>query len=356
MPTKILSLNPDNPNPNYIQTVAGSIRQGGLVAFPTETVYGLGANALDERAIERIFQAKERPTSDPIIAHIAQPAQLETVATDIPDLAWTLVERFWPGPLTLVLQRHPRIPANLSAGLDSVAVRMPSHPIALALLEVSGLPIGAPSANLFARPSPTTAQHVLEDLADRIDIVLDGGPTQIGLESTVLDLRPESPIVLRPGGLKIEDLHPLLPKLQVQRQRVFLEPDDGPTNSPGLFMKHYSPRANLRLFSGPLDNVLNQMQAEAKQYIKEEKQVGIMITDEAQALFEALSVQLVCLGPKEDLAQIASQLFAAMRFLDAQAVDIILCHDLGRQGLGEAIWDRLLRAAEGNVIQVRNGL
>src|SRR5262245_22416754 len=199
-PTKIIIVNPVAPEPAVIQQAASVIRAGGLVAFPTETVYGLGANALDATAVARIFAAKGRPASDPLIVHIAAFAQLDDIAEQIPPLARELAAAFWPGPLTLVLRRRSIVPANVSAGRETVAVRMPAHPVALALCGAAGVPIAAPSANLFTRTSPTEAEHVLEDLAGRIDLLLDGGPTPIGLESTVLDLTQSPPALLRPGG------------------------------------------------------------------------------------------------------------------------------------------------------------
>ena len=180
------------------------------MAFPTETVYGLGANALDAAAVERIFAAKQRPVTDPLIVHLASVDQLTQVAVDIPPSVYRFAERFWPGPLTLILRRGPKVPPNVSAGRDTVAVRVPAHPVAQALLVACGLPIAAPSANLFSRPSPTTAQHVLDDLDGRVDIVLDGGPTTIGVESTVVDLTQKPPVLLRPGGAPVESLLDIL--------------------------------------------------------------------------------------------------------------------------------------------------
>ncbi|HRF94844.1 MAG TPA: L-threonylcarbamoyladenylate synthase, partial [Aggregatilineales bacterium] len=201
--TRILRVDPQHPEEANIQIAAQTIRAGGLVAFPTETVYGLGANALDAQALDRIYLAKDRPSSDPIIAHIATLAQLHTLAIDVPEqLVALLADHFWPGALTLVLKRAPHVPANIATGLNTIAMRMPAHPVARALILASGVPIAAPSANTFTRPSATTAHHVLEDLLDRVDIVLDGGETNIGLESTVLDLtNPQTPIILRPGGV-----------------------------------------------------------------------------------------------------------------------------------------------------------
>ncbi|MFN8453733.1 MAG: L-threonylcarbamoyladenylate synthase [Anaerolineae bacterium] len=350
--TRLFQLDPYNPDQRAIAIAAATLRAGQLVAFPTETVYGLGANALDASAIQRIFEAKRRPTSDPIIAHLASKAQLPEVAINIPQLAWTLIEQFWPGPLTLVLKRHPRVPAILSANLDTIAVRSPHHPIALALLQAAGLPIGAPSANLFAHPSPTTAQHVLQDLSGRVEVVLDGGPTAIGVESTVLDLTQSPPVVLRPGGVPFETLHQHLPEVTLNPRYLSLDDSTNISSSPGMLTKHYSPQAKVWLFTGPLRQVLAHMQATAKRLTGEGQKVGLLLPDEEQNYFSHLPAQLVQLGSETDLSQIAANLFAGLRELDSQGVEAILVRDFGREGLGLAIWDRLYRAAEGQVIAV----
>jgi len=348
----VLQLDALYPESELIKQAAEKIRAGGLVAFPTETVYGLGANGFDGVAVDHIFTAKGRPTSDPIILHLHSRHQLELVATDIPPLALQLAQAFWPGPLTLVLKRQPRVPENVTAGLDTVAVRVPSHPVALALLKAADVPIAAPSANRFSRPSPTTAQHVLEDLAGCIDLVLDGGPTSIGVESTVLDLTQATPTILRPGGALVEPLRVMIPNLQV-KQRFVAEDSSESMASPGMLMKHYSPNADLLLFTGPDDSqVIANMQQVAKNWVAEGKSVGIMTSEEDRTHFARLPVQLAELGPRSDLDMIARNLFAGMRTLDFLGVDVILVKSFAQEGLGLAIWDRLIRAAEGNVITV----
>lgn len=350
--TRFFQLDPYSPDSIAIAAAAETLRAGQLVAFPTETVYGLGANALDANAIQRIFEAKRRPASDPIIAHLASEAQLPEVAVEIPELAWALIEKFWPGPLTLVLKRHPRVPAILSANLETIAVRSPNHPIALALLQAAGVPVGAPSANLFAHPSPTTAQHVLEDLTGRVEVVLDGGPTSIGVESTVLDLTQPQPVVLRPGGIPFEMLRQHLPEVTLNPRYLSLDDATQVSSSPGMLTKHYSPQAKVWLFTGPLRQVLARMQATTQQLTDTGKKVGLLLPDEEQADFRHLPARLVRLGSETDLNQIAANLFAGIRELDSQGVEAILVRDFGREGLGLAIWDRLFRAAEGQVIAV----
>jgi L-threonylcarbamoyladenylate synthase len=349
--TRILRVDPQHPEEANIQIAAQTIRAGGLVAFPTETVYGLGANALDAQALDRIYLAKDRPSSDPIIAHIATLAQLHSLAIDVPEqLVALLAEHFWPGALTLVLKRAPHVPANIATGLNTIAVRMPAHPVARALILASGVPIAAPSANTFTRPSATTAHHVLEDLLDRVDILLDGGETNIGLESTVLDLtNPQTPIILRPGGVLLDDLRRILPTVQLAPR--YLTTDEA-TSSPGQLLKHYSPRAKIKLFTGPLYSVLLAMKEMAQSHQKRGEKVGLLIaTEDCHHLAEYGIIH--ALGKRDDLKAISHNLFAGMRQLDSQKVDVILTRDFGRTGLGAALWDRLLRASEGRVIDVQ---
>lgn len=342
--TQVFKINPDNPNAALIRRAAEALQAGQLVAFPTETVYGLGANALDADAINRIYRAKQRPATDPIIAHIHDTAQLEQLTIDVPQQVYPLVERFWPGALTLVLKRASSVPSNIAAGMATIAVRMPSHPVAVALLKAANLPVAAPSANTFTRPSATTAAHVLEDLNGHVDIILDAGATTIGLESTVLSLVDEKPLVLRPGGVTLEALREILP--DVERSPRYTSADES-TISPGQMLKHYSPRARVMLFSGAHDATIEAMRQTAQNYQK----VGVLAADEDCQYFEALAI-LAPLGPEDDLEQIGQHLFAGMRDLDGYGVDVILVRDFGREGLGAALWDRLLRAAEGHVIQV----
>ena len=341
-------IDPLTPAPHTIALAAATLRRGGLVAFPTETVYGLGANALDAAAVARIFHAKGRPANDPLIVHIATIEQLDQVAADVPALARTLAAAFWPGPLTLVLRRQPIVPASVSAGRASLAVRMPAHAVARALCAAAGVPIAAPSANMFTRPSPTQATHVLEDLDGRIDLLLDGGPTPIGLESTVLDLTQPQPQLLRPGGVPIEALRHFMPELTFEQRYVDVQ--DAAPASPGMLLKHYSPRAELQLFAGAPEHALAGMRVAAQAAQAAGRRVGILAPDEDAARLADLGAQVVSLGPRADLAQIGRLIFAGMRQLDRQGVELILARGVERSGLGLAIWDRLVRAAEGRVI------
>lgn len=342
-------VDPQHPDPAVIERAAAVLRRGGLVAFPTETVYGLGANALDASAIKKIYIAKQRPASDPIIAHIHSSEQLALLAMQVPDVALALADRFWPGALTLILRRRPSVPENIAQGTGTIAVRMPDHPVASALLRAANLPVAAPSANTFTRPSATLAAHVLEDLDGRIDMLLDGGSATIGVESTVLDLSGDAPTVLRPGGVLLDDLRALIPELRVAPKYLAQDTD---TQSPGQLLKHYSPKARLLLFTGADHaRVSRSMHDNAVQLIGAGRKVGIMGADAELDTLPA-GVLKAALGNRDDLATTGQRLFAALRELDAQDVDVILAADPGRDGLGAALWDRLLRAAEGDVINI----
>lgn len=348
IPTRVLTVDPSAPDPQIIAEAAAVIRAGGLVAFPTETVYGLGANALDERAVARIFHAKGRPATDPIIAHIADLQQLDTLAHDVPPVAYALAQRFWPGPLTLVVLRRPVVPANLSAGRATVAVRMPAHPVALALIAAADAPIAAPSANCFSRPSPTMAAHVLDDLAGRIDLVLDGGPTPIGVESSVVDLTADPPVLLRPGGVTVAALLELLPGLTFAPRYLTVEDEAAP--APGMLLRHYAPDAALIVVAGRRAAALARMRSEALAAIAAGRRVGVLAFDEDAPALTDLSLQLVMLGSATDPEQVAQRLFAALREIERTGVDLILVRDPGQEGLHLTIRDRLIRAAEGRVI------
>jgi L-threonylcarbamoyladenylate synthase len=351
--TVVLRVDPEYPDSHAISLAAQAVAAGRLVAFPTETVYGLGANALDEAAVDRIFVAKRRPHSDPLIVHVASPNQVADIARDVPPAALRVGAAFWPGPLTLVLRRGERTAANVSGGRDTVAVRIPDHPIAQALLVASGLPIAAPSANLFSRPSPTTAQHVLDDLDGRVDIVLDGGPTTIGLESTVIDMTQDPPRLLRPGGASAEALLKLLPDLLVARSAMVL-PDDEMASSPGMLLKHYSPKSRVLLLAGSAlaaAAVAAQIVALLRRH---GMHVGVLATDEESPAYTMLPVEFVSLGSIRDLDTAGRLLFAHLRRLEAHNVDVILARTVPMAGVGLAISDRLFRAAEGQVIDTDN--
>ncbi len=340
--TELLTLSPHNPDPELIRQAADVIQRRGLVAFPTETVYGLGANALDEEAVAKIFHAKGRPSNDPLIVHVASLDDVKLVAAEIPPVVKKLAAAFWPGPLTLVLPKQAHVPASVTAGLDSVAVRVPSHPVALALIRASGVPIAAPSANRFGHTSPTTAQHVMDDLNGRIDMILDGGATSVGVESTVLDVTREPAMILRPGGVSREAIEKVIGAVDLRNNRP--NSDDEAQVSPGLLGKHYTPNAELILCKGEKDSALEKLLGLAEQAQAQGRSVGLLLANEDMASFESSCIPYP-LGASNDLEAITRNLYAGMRALDDQGVNLILTRDFGKQGLGLAIHDRLLRAA-----------
>jgi len=348
MKTRMLPISIESPDRHSLETAAALITDGQLVAFPTETVYGLGADAFNPTAVQSIFSVKKRPSTDPIIVHIENKKDLTSVAINIPELAWKLANRYWPGPLTLILEKHPNIPFAITAGGTSVAVRMPDHPIALMLIALSGCPVAAPSANQFSRPSPTQAHHVWNDLKGRIPMILDSGPTHIGLESTVLDLMQSPPCILRPGGIPLEKLKTMIPDIQVRKS--FLKESKQNQLSPGQLFKHYSPNVPLLLFQGPSpEKVTRAMYAYMKKMMGNQKQIGAMIAEEDIVLFQELQQKggrIENMGSINQLDQIAQNLFSCMRNLEASNVDMILICLPPDNELGLAINDRLVRAAK----------
>lgn len=348
--TALCRVDAHNPDSAMIQRASDILHRGGLVSFPTETVYGLGANALDESAVSKIFRAKGRPANDPIIVHIAHIDQLTDIATDIPDIATTLTNRFWAGALTLILKKHPNIPLNITSGMETVAVRMPDHPVALALLRQSGLPIGAPSANTFSRPSPTTAQHVMDDLDGHVDMILDGGSTSIGVESTILNLVSDVPTLLRPGGVSLEALREVMPNIVYHPQ--YLAEDADAVPSSGTLLKHYSPTAEVILFRGEDDaKVFSAMREAIYNAQAENRAIGVMVLDADVQQFDDFDVTVYRLG--RSIPESALRLFSALRDLDKQGVNLILARAPEQTGLGLAVWDRLVRASVGHVVEVQ---
>lgn len=334
------------PDPAGITAAASLLRAGGLVAFPTETVYGLGGDALSAAAVAGIFAAKGRPAEDPLIVHLADISWLPRVAASPPAEALRLAEALWPGPLTMVLPRGPAVPHAVTAGRETVAVRVPAHPVALALILAAGAPIAAPSANRFGHTSPTTAAHVLADLDGRIDAVVDGGPTPIGVESTVLDLTTSTPTLLRPGGVSLERLRDLLGAVDLGARA----PQGAGMASPGLLERHYAPRSPMVLVVGAAADARAWLRARAGAELAAGRRVGLLVPDEDARALADLGADVAPLGPAADLDGVARRLYAALRALDERRPDLILARDLGESGLARAISDRLTRAASGNVV------
>jgi L-threonylcarbamoyladenylate synthase len=345
-----IKVNPQKPELNAIRIAADVIRKGGLVAFPTETVYGLGANALDSNAVTSIFKAKERPADNPVIVHIASKKDLHKLAKSVPSKAEKLAARFWPGPLTLVLKRSSKVPDVTVAGLNTVGIRMPSNKIALSLIRMSGVPIAAPSANRAGKPSPTIAQHVIDDLAGRIDVVLDGGSTRVGVESTVIDMTSRIPEILRPGGTSFEELKVVLGETKLHPATISEKPTASlRARAPGMKHRHYAPEAEMILVEGDPDKVVKRIKELAAKSMADGKKVGILATDESLSNYDG--DVLKSLGSRSNLAEVARNLFRLLREFDEGNVDIIIAEGVPPEGLGLALMNRLRRAASFNVIK-----
>lgn len=354
MSARVLAVDRARPEEDAIEEAARAIRAGRLVAFPTETVYGLGANALDERAVGRLFAAKGRPPTDPLIVHVEDAGRLELCASHVPIAARRLAEAFWPGPLTLILPKTPAISDRVTAGRPTVAVRVPAHPVARAIIGRAGVPVAAPSANPFGRPSPTTAAHVVADLAERVDLIVDGGPTEIGVESTIVDCTADPPVVRRPGGVGLGQLQAIVPGVRLALGR---ETADRPQHAPGQLTRHYAPRTPLTVYLGKPERVVARLAEDARRLVDGGLRVGILAPDEdLSALGPALAglastgrIEPRRYGARGQPEQAARQLFAALRELDEAGVNVILASAVEEGGLGLAIRDRLVRAAAGRI-------
>ncbi len=333
-----------------ITKAARIIQQGGTVAFPTETVYGLGADALNPEAVRKIFKAKGRPLDNPLIVHIADIEQLEVIASDVPGIAHALMDAFWPGPLTMIFKRKDIVPDVTTCGLDTVAVRMPDNPIALGLIREAGTPIAAPSANISGRPSPTTAEHVISDLAGRIDAVIDGGAVRVGVESTVLDMTPDIPVLLRPGGVSIDQIREYVGDVVIGYTDRAAGAGEV-VRSPGLKYTHYSPETRLVLVMGNSSAVVDKISELAREYGDRNIRVGLLVTDETAGTDEMAGYVskggVFLLGSRYDASAIASNLFAGLRYLDMEDVDVIIADgSMGIAGIGAAVLNRLKKAAD----------
>lgn len=326
---------------------ASLLRAGELVAFPTETVYGLGADARNAGAVAKIFAAKERPANNPLIAHIADTDMLDGIVAAVEDQATRLMKAFWPGPLTLVLPHRKRIPEIVSAGLDTLAVRMPSHPAALALIREAGCPIAAPSANRSGRPSPTTADHVLADMDGRIPLILDGGPCGYGVESTVVDVTGAAPTVLRPGGITLEMLREVIPSTRIDSAVLQPLADGAQARSPGMLHRHYAPDAPIIIVEGEPHAVQARIRALYDQAAGAGERVAILCSASSASAYGERFTRV--LG--QDAADMAMHLYDALRALDLAGATLILSEASEAEGMGLALMNRLLRAADFHVVK-----
>jgi len=348
--TLVLKVDSQEPEIGTIRIAADFIKKGGLVAFPTETVYGLGADALNSKAVLALFEAKKRPLDNPPIVHVGNIRDVNRLVKEVPLNTEMLMKRFWSGPLTLIFKRSEIVPEVTVAGLDTIAIRMPRHNVALALIRESSCPIAAPSANLAGKPSPTSAEHVLEDLNGRIDAILDAGSTHIGVESTVLDMTVDPPQVLRPGGTPYEVLKKALSTVELNPVAVSEKalPVEK-ARSPGVKHKHYAPNADMIIVEGEMAAVASKINELAHFYMQKNKRVGILATDETVHYYSAGVVK--SLGNRSDLAVVARNLFKLLREFDLERVDVIIAEGVPTERLGLAVMNRLRKASGYNIVK-----
>ncbi len=349
MDTRIIQIEEENIDQTLMKEAGAVIRSGGLVAFPTETVYGLGGDAFNAESSARIYAAKGRPSDNPLIVHIAEMADLEKVAVRVPKTAFRLAERFWPGPLTMIFEKAPAVPYATTGGLDTVAVRMPSNKIARALIKASDRYLAAPSANLSGRPSPTQARHVIEDLKGRVDMIIDGGSSDIGLESTIIDLTGGVPVILRPGYITEEMLREAVGSVDTDRTIIDGNSGQAP-KAPGMKYRHYAPRGSLAVVEGTREQVIDYINEQLKRQSGQGQKTGVIATDETAPWYHADLVKSA--GKRSDEEAVARHLFSILREFDEENVQVIYAESFQSRGMGCAIMNRLLKAAGHRVIKL----
>lgn len=343
------SVRPTEIDKRIISEAGQIISEGGLVAFPTETVYGLGGRATDPLASKKIYAAKGRPSDNPLIVHICNVSQLNEVGCDIPDGAIKLAHSFWPGPLTLIVKKADIIPYETTGGLDTVAVRLPSHPVARALIQASRTYIAAPSANISGRPSPTEAIHVIEDLGGRIDCIIDAGRVDIGLESTIVDMTEDIPTILRPGAISLSDVEGVLGEARIDPG--LLKTDDGSRpKAPGMRYRHYAPQADMTIIKGPAGSAVEEIKRRVLSDLKAGHSVGIIASNETAGTYGKGIVKMI--GSAGDPSAIAYNLYHILREFDETGVDIIYSESFSGEGIADAVANRMIKAAGGKIIEV----
>ena len=347
--TEMIKIDPGKIDTDAIERAGEILKKGGLVAFPTETVYGLGGDATNPEASHKIYSAKGRPSDNPLIVHITNMNALEEMVEEVPQTARLLAERFWPGPLTMIFRKNEKIPYETTGGMDTVAVRMPSDPIARALIDASTGYIAAPSANTSGRPSPTQAEHVAQDLSGKIDMIIDGGPVHIGLESTIIDLTEDVPMILRPGYITLEMMRGVLDQVEVDPGLIAADSDRKP-KAPGMKYRHYAPKADLKVVEGETDAVVQTINARSEDLIAQQKRVGIIATEETKDRYKQGIV--INIGARDDEEAIARHLYGILRRFDELGVDAIFSESFQAAGVGQAIMNRLLKAAGHQVLEV----
>lgn len=349
MNTEYVVIDNDYIDKEAIDRAGKIIKEGGLVAFPTETVYGLGGDALNPSASAKIYAAKGRPSDNPLIVHIEDISALEKITKEIPEAAYKLAEKYWPGPLTMIFNKSDAVPYETTGGLDTVAVRMPSNKTALAFIKAAGGYIAAPSANISGRPSPTKGSHVLEDMNGRIEMILDGGECDIGLESTIVDITEGMPMILRPGYISIEMVREVLGKTEYDPAIISDVSSNRAPKAPGMKYKHYAPKGDLTIVSGDKEKVVEYI----KNRISEEKtgvKIGILASSETIRWYNADKV--IDIGSLSDEDEVARHLYGALRDFDEAGIDIIYSEEFDIGRIGQAIMNRLIKAAGHKIIEV----
>lgn len=350
METKVAIINNLEKDLKFIKEAAETIKKSGLVVFPTETVYGLGANALDEEAVKKIFEAKGRPQDNPLIVHVSDISQVDDLAKDIPEVAKKMMLKFWPGPLTIILNKKDIIPNRTSANLDTIGIRMPDDEIALKLIKLSKTPIAAPSANISGRPSPTDIERCIEDLSGRVDYIIGGEKSRVGVESTIIDCTVNPPIVLRPGGTTVEMLKEIDGRIELDKGLMSKPTEDFKPKAPGMKYRHYAPKAKVRIVSGKREKTIEKICEMVHNYIENGKKVGIMASEENSRYYKEGTVKV--LGSSLKLEEVAHNLFEALRSFDDMGMDIIIAEAFEEKGVGIAIMNRLKKSAGYDIITV----
>ena len=349
METKVAIIKDINTDIRFIEEAGKVIRNGGTVAFPTETVYGLGANALDDEAVKKIFTAKGRPQDNPLIIHVST-KEISGLVKDVPEVAQKIIDKFWPGPLTVILEKKDIIPNVTSANLNTIGIRMPNSEIALKLIELAERPIAAPSANISGRPSPTEVERCVEDLNGRVDYIIGGESSDIGVESTIVDCTVNPPLVLRPGGITLEMLKEINPEIELDKALKSKPNDDFKPKAPGMKYKHYAPNAHLKIIKGKNEKTIEIINEIVENYIEKGNDVAILTTNENLNKFN--NGKVISLGSENDLKEIAKNLFEALRKCDDLGVQYILCQGFEENGVGLAIMNRLNKAAGYDILEV----
>ncbi|WP_195948555.1 L-threonylcarbamoyladenylate synthase [Clostridium saudiense] len=349
METKVAIIKDINKDIKFIEEAGDIIRDGGTVAFPTETVYGLGANALDEEAVKKIFIAKGRPQDNPLIVHVCS-KNISELVKEVPEVAQRMIDKFWPGPLTIILEKNDIIPNMTSANLNTVGIRMPSSEIALKLIELSKRPIAAPSANISGRPSPTEVERCIEDLNGKVDYIIGGESSDIGVESTIIDCTVNPPLVLRPGGITLEMLKEIDSNIEIDSALKSKPTENFKPKAPGMKYRHYAPKAHLKIIKGKNEKTIEIINEILENYIEKGNDVAILTTDENLNKFN--SGKVISLGSENNLNEIAKNLFETLRKCDDLGVQHILCQGFEEKGVGLAIMNRLNKAAGYDILEV----